>query len=258
MKLQTEDILGYPVTAVSLDECVNGLVKHIVGADGGAMTKPVWLACLNPHSIQTALADPAAAQALKAADILVPDGAGIVMASQIAGGEIRERITGSDIFAEISRRLQGQGDISFFFLGSTDETLAMIKNKMAMEFPHIRFVGSYSPPFKQVFSDEDNRTMIEAVNAAEPDILWVGMTAPKQEKWIHENIDKLKVKFVAAVGAVFDFYVGNVKRSHPWFQEHGLEWLPRLIQQPRRLWRRTFISAPHFLYMVIKHKVANL
>jgi len=100
--------------------------------------------------------------------------------------------------------------------------------------------------------------MIEAVNRAGPDVLWVGMTAPKQEKWIHQNKDKLNVKFIGAVGAVFDFYAGNVKRSHPWFQEHGLEWLPRLLQEPRRLWRRTFVSAPLFLCMVLLQRMFGI
>jgi len=90
--------------------------------------------------------------------------------------------------------------------------------------------------------------MIAAVNTAGPDVLRVGMTAPKQEKWIYRNRDRLNVKFIAAVGAVFDFYTGTVKRSHPGFQKLGLEWLPRLLQQPGRLWSRTVISAPVFLF----------
>ena len=94
--------------------------------------------------------------------------------------------------------------------------------------------------------------MVTAVNAAAPDVLWVGMTAPKQEKWILENHARLNVKFAAAIGAVFDFYTGKVKRSHPVFQRLGLEWLPRLIQQPRRLWRRMFVSAPIFIWHVLR------
>lgn len=96
--------------------------------------------------------------------------------------------------------------------------------------------------------------MIAAVNAARPHVLWVGMTAPKQEKWIHQYRDRLDVNFVAAVGAVFDFYVGTVKRSPPWFLDHGLEWLPRLVQQPGRLWNRTLVSAPRFLHAVVRQR----
>ena len=253
--MQTEDILGYRVAAVSLDACVEGLVKGIATAGDGTAAKPFWLACLNPHSAQIAMSDPAAEDALKAADVLIPDGVGVVLASRILGGGIRKRITGSAIFRELSRRLNNRGGAAYFFLGSTEETLAAIETRLAGEFPGIRFAGAYSPPFKEVFSEKESRAMIEAVNRAAPDVLWVGMTAPKQEKWIHQNKDKLNVKFIGAVGAVFDFYAGNVKRSHPWFLEHGLEWLPRLLQEPRRLWQRTFISAPLFLLRVLRERI---
>ena len=96
--------------------------------------------------------------------------------------------------------------------------------------------------------------MRDAINEARPDVLWVGMTAPKQEKWIYENRSGLDVKFIGPIGAVFDFYAGSVKRSHPLFQRMGLEWLPRLIRQPRRLWRRNFISNPSFLLRVALQK----
>ncbi len=245
----TEDILSYSVVAAPPETCADALVKRIT-----ATTKPFWLACLNPHSVRMAANDPLAEAALKAADILIPDGIGVVLASHILGGGIRERITGSHIFRELSCRLNREGNASYFFLGSTEETLAAIKTKLALEFPHISFAGAYSPPFTECFSEEENRAMIESINGTVTDVLWVGMTAPKQEKWIYENINKLNVKFVAAVGAVFDFYVGNVQRSHPWFLNHGLEWLPRLLQEPRRLWRRTFISAPLFLMRVLAHR----
>jgi N-acetylglucosaminyldiphosphoundecaprenol N-acetyl-beta-D-mannosaminyltransferase len=260
--IPTENILGYPVAAVSPEACVDALMKGIDAATGGeardgTAVKPFWLACLNPHSVQMAMSDPAAVKALRAADVLIPDGMGVVLASRILGGGIRERITGSDIFRELNCSLNDRGGTSCFFLGSTKETLGAIKARMAVGFPSIRFAGSYSPPFKEIFCVEENQLMIEAVNQAAPDVLWVGMTAPKQEKWIYQNKNRLNVKFIAAVGAVFDFYTGNVKRSHPWFLKHGLEWLPRLLQEPRRLWQRTFISAPLFLLMVLKQRITS-
>lgn len=99
--------------------------------------------------------------------------------------------------------------------------------------------------------------MRRVINLAKPDVLWVGMTAPKQEKWIYANLPHLNVKFAAAIGAVFDFYTGRVKRSSPIFQKLGLEWLPRLVSQPRRLWRRMIISAPIFIWHIIKYKLLN-
>jgi N-acetylglucosaminyldiphosphoundecaprenol N-acetyl-beta-D-mannosaminyltransferase len=105
--------------------------------------------------------------------------------------------------------------------------------------------------------DVELEAMIAAINQASPDILWVGMTAPKQEKWIHQNLHRLDVRFAAAIGAVFDFYTGRVIRSHPVFQRLGLEWLPRLIQEPGRLWRRMFISAPVFMWHVVRARLRS-
>jgi len=157
----------------------------------------------------------------------------------------------------LSERLNALGGYSYFFLGSTEECLADIRTRLAQDYPNIRFAGSYSPPYKPEFSDEDNRLMVEAINAASPDVLWVGMTAPKQEKWIFQNKDRLNVKFIGAIGAVFDFYTSRVQRSHPIFQKLGLERLPRLCREPRRLWRRNFISTPKFLWLVMKQRVGG-
>lgn len=250
--LTIENILNYSVAAVSMSRCLDVVEEEINTA-----VKPLYLACLNPHSVHIASIDPEADEALKAADVLIPDGSGIVLASGMLDGSIPERITGSDIFWGLSNRFNEKGDFSYYFLGSTEGTLAVIKERLAVDFPGIKFAGSYSPPFKEVFSEEENRAMIEAVNQAEPDILWVGMTAPKQEKWIYQNKDKLKVKFIGAVGAVFDFYAGNVKRAHPWLQEHGLEWVARFVQEPRRLWRRTFISSSVFLLRILNQKLRS-
>ena len=126
---------------------------------------------------------------------------------------------------------------------------------MEVEYRNIRVVGTYSPPFKTDYSAQESRQMTEVVNAARADVLWVGLTAPKQEKWIYENKKALNVKFIGAVGAAFDFYAGTVKPSPAFFRRHGLDWLPRLLQQPRRLWRRTFVSAPIFLWHVLKARM---
>lgn len=241
-----EYILGYQVTTNGIYDSVKKIVHWLDTDAQGKM-----FVCANPHSLVVSKSDPLFQKAIHDADLVTPDGAGIVLASKILGGSIRERVTGSDIFQGLSARLNETGGRSYFFLGSTEETLAAIRAKMAVEFPEVRFAGSYSPPYKPEFSEEDSRKMIEAINKAKPDVLWVGMTAPKQETWIYKNRNKLDVKFIGAIGAVFDFYSGNVKRSHPVFQKVGLEWLPRLLQEPRRLWRRNFISNPKFLLRVI-------
>lgn len=142
----------------------------------------------------------------------------------------------------------------FYFLGSTPETLAAIERRMVLDYPNLILAGTFSPPFKADYSEAELADMIDAINASSADVLWVGLTAPKQEKWIHQNRARLNVRFAGAIGAVFDFYTGRIKRSHPVYQKLGLEWLPRLLQEPRRLWRRMGVSAPIFLWHVFRQR----
>ena len=133
-------------------------------------------------------------------------------------------------------------------------TLELIQRKMEREFPNIE-TAVYSPPFRTHFSEDDTRTMIQIVNDFQPDILFVGMTAPKQEKWVFDNQHFINVRVIASIGAVFDFYAGTVKRSGPIWIKLGLEWLPRLMREPKRLWRRNLISTPLFIIELIKEKL---
>ncbi len=248
--MNSQNVLDYSVYSGSLEQFVDSVVVNITNNDS-----PTWLACINPHSYVVALDDGEFSDALQGADWLIPDGQGIVLASYLLGGGIDQRITGSDIFAAVNSKANEMGSLSVFFLGSTPDCLEKIRVKMECDYPKIRFAGSYSPPFTQDYTVDELNAMVAAINLAKPDILWVGMTAPKQEKWIYQNFDKLDVRFAAAIGAVFDFYAGRIKRSHPVYQLLGLEWLPRLIQEPRRLWRRMFISAPIFLWHVYKSRL---
>jgi len=247
-----ERILDFHVETRGTLACVGEMADWVASGRGLR-----WLACLNPHSCAVSFRDPEFGRALRGADWVVPDGVGILLASRILGGSIRERVTGSDIFLHLSRRLNRVGGKSVFFLGATESTLEEIRRRMAREFPNLRVAGTYSPGFTPEFTDAEVRAMVHAVNAARPDVLWVGMTAPKQEKWIFRHGSRLNVKVACAIGAVFDFYTEKVPRSHPAFQRFGLEWLPRLLRQPGRLWRRTFVSAPAFLWRVVRSRVAG-
>jgi len=139
-----------------------------------------------------------------------------------------------------------------FFLGSSNNVLNVIRERAAVDYPRVR-IEAYSPPYKPVFSEEDSNAMIEAVNAVNPDLLWIGMTAPKQEKWIYTHWDKLNINcHVGAIGAVFDFYAGTVKRAPEKWQKAGFEWLYRLIKEPRRLWKRYLIGNALFVNYIVR------
>ena len=249
--VSTEKILGYDIAKDGVEACCDQSMQWAM-ADSGTRV----FVCANPHSLHVAESDELFKRALRDADLVTPDGVGILLASKMLGREIDVRVTGGDVFYGLSRRMNEKGGMSCFFLGSTDDVLNQIREKMAREYPNIK-VSTYSPPFKPEFDKADVDAMIKVVNEAEPDVLWVGMTAPKQEKWIYQNKDKLDVRFIGAIGAVFDFYIGRIKRSHPLFMKLGLEWLPRLVQEPRRLWRRNFVSNPLFLFRVILSKFGS-
>lgn len=141
------------------------------------------------------------------------------------------------------------------FMGSSDRVLEMIMQKAAIDYPNLEII-SYSPPYKTEFSDEDNTAIIKAVNEADPDLLWIGMTAPKQEKWAYQHWKDLDIHcHVGTIGAVFDFYAGTAKRAPQWMQEHSLEWLYRLFKEPRRMWRRYLIGNLLFIFNICKEKL---
>ena len=213
---------------------------------------------INAHSYNTALKDKLFAEALQRGDALIPDGASIVMACRWlkAKSQPKERIAGWDLFVMEMERLNRKGG-KCFFMGSSEKVLGLIKERTKAVYPNIT-VETYSPPYKPEFTQEDNQAMIAAVNRAQPDLLWVGMTAPKQEKWAYAHLKELEVNGpISTIGAVFDFFAENVQRAPVWWQEHGLEWLYRLIKEPKRMWRRYIIGNCLFLWNITKEKFTS-
>lgn len=242
------EILGYRVSCGAAGAIAREVLGWIEHGDGCR-----WAACLNPHSYAVASREGHFREALLDAHWLLPDGVGIVLAARLLGRPLEGRVTGMDLFTEIHARAPAlRRPLRVFLLGSTEDTLARASERLVRDHPGVRVAGVHSPPFARSFTPEQDAEMVEAVNGAHADVLWVSMTAPKQELWLRRNLPRLRVRFAAAVGAAFDFYTGKVRRSHPLAQRMGLEWLPRLIREPRRLWRRTFVSAPMFLWDLAK------
>ena len=212
---------------------------------------------VNAHSFNTAKKDQLFADALTNGDVLIPDGVSIVKACKWikAKSQPKERIAGWDLFEfEMGRLNENQNENEnkkrVMFMGSSEKVLELIRKKAAEVYPNIEVV-TYSPPYKPEFTDEDNRAIVEAINEANPDLLWIGMTAPKQEKWTYSHWNELNIHcHVGTIGAVFDFFAGTYKRAPQWWQDHSLEWLYRLLKEPKRMWRRYVLGNPLFLWNI--------
>jgi N-acetylglucosaminyldiphosphoundecaprenol N-acetyl-beta-D-mannosaminyltransferase len=232
------------VTHLSLAECLARSLSWV-----GARRETRTIVCANPHCLYLASRDASYAGALHSADLVLPDGVGVTLASRLFGWGIGNRITGSDIFHAVNSAAASTAENRVFLLGSTTHVLEEMARRIVEMYPGLEVAGFYSPPFKDSFDLGEVVEMAERVNKCRPDILWVGMTAPKQEKWINDARPYLEVPFVGAVGAVFEYVAGTQPRPGRFVRRLGLEWLFRLLREPRRLWRRTFVSAPRFLWL---------
>ncbi|MHA6249632.1 WecB/TagA/CpsF family glycosyltransferase [Pontibacter sp. CAU 1760] len=210
---------------------------------------------INQYSYCIAEKDVDFKNSLIESDVLLPDGIGIVAASKFLNQQHIAKIAGADLHDYLLRKLEISGG-KCFYLGSSDETLRKIKVRLKNDFPSIQ-VASFSPPYKPQFSQEDNALMLAEVNAFKPDVLFIGMTAPKQEKWAHAHKALLDANIICSIGAVFDFYAGTVKRPGKFWINSNLEWLGRLFNEPRRMWKRYIYYGFVFGYYLLKEKVRS-
>ncbi|MBS0375191.1 MAG: WecB/TagA/CpsF family glycosyltransferase [Proteobacteria bacterium] len=235
-------LLGYRISASSADELADDcLATRPAGA-------PLTVACANVHSLVTAATDRAFHEALRGAGRVTADGAPLRVAGRLLGESIGPRVTGWDLYVSTMARLDRRHGTAYF-LGSTPAVLARIESRAARDYPNVR-VLSRSPPFGE-WSAGDETEIVAQINAVRPDIVWVGMSAPRQEKWAARCAARLDTNAVAGIGAVFDFYAGTVPRAPHLMRRAGLEWLYRLWREPRRLWRRYFVSGPRFVALVL-------
>ncbi|MBR4650927.1 MAG: WecB/TagA/CpsF family glycosyltransferase [Prevotella sp.] len=221
---------------------------------------------INAFSYNNAQKDEAFAMALVNGDVLIPDGMSVVKACQWLGNPDapKERVAGWDLFMHEMKKLNALKPLEtsihherkrVLFFGSSERVLELIRERTKKDFPNLEVV-TYSPPYKDEFSEEESKAMVDFINDADPDLMWVGMTAPKQEKWTYQHWQEMNIRcHVGTVGAVFDFYAGTLKRAPLWWQQHGIEWLYRLMKEPRRMWKRYIIGNVEFLWYVIGEKL---
>lgn len=239
-------ILGVPVGPRTLRELLEATTRAIVSRQ-----QVFTFACANPHSLVVAQSDGEFMRALRAFSAVVADGVGLRVAARLASIDVGPRITGMDFFCGVMGVLN-ERRARVFFLGSTEHVLQALRSRLATDYPLVS-VETLSPPFGE-WSAAQQAIILERIRESRPDVLWVGMTAPRQEKWIHENAADCRTPVVGAIGAVFDYYAGTVSRAPQWICDMGFEWLYRLAGEPRRLWKRTLVSAPYFFWIVARDR----
>lgn len=240
--IATVPLLDYSIYSGDLQGCI--------------VTEKTLINTINQYSFCIAEKDVAFKKALQQSDILLPDGMAVVAAVKLLTGTKIKKIAGADIHHYLLDELNKKGGCCFY-LGSSENTLLKITTRLSKEFPNIK-AGTFSPPYKTEFSDVDSQQMITAVNTFQPDVLFVGMTAPKQEKWSFQHKEQLNTKIICSIGAVFDFYAGTIIRPHPFWIQLRLEWFIRLIKEPKRMWKRYLYYGPVFIKLILEKKLQNV
>ncbi|MCX5694949.1 MAG: WecB/TagA/CpsF family glycosyltransferase [Candidatus Omnitrophica bacterium] len=188
--------------------------------------------------------------------IVFPDSMPILWAAKFLGTPFKEKISGSDLFPKLCEVASQKGR-KVFFLGGREGAATKSVEILVGKFPDLQVVGTYCPPFGFEHDEQENRKVIEIIQKAKPDILFVGLGAPKQEKWICKYKDQYQVPVSIGIGGSLEFVSGMVKRAPKWMQNAGLEWFWRLIMEPRRLWKRYLIDDPIFFWLVLKQKFSK-
>ena len=238
------DILGTKVNTFNLDETIRLYEKAILNGE------KLRVSVTPVNCVLWARNNQNLSNLYNSADNVTADGVPLIWASKLLGEPIRGRVTGLDLLPEFSK-VAAENRYSFFFLGAAEGVAERLKEKLETQNPGLNVVGTYSPPYAETYSYEENNKMIKMINEVKPNVLWVSLTAPKQDYWIYDHFDKLEVNIAIGVGAAFDVVVGDINRSPEWMQKYGLEWFYRLIKEPKRLYRRYLIEAPKFIPLVL-------
>lgn len=237
-------VLGSRVHLASVGHTVDCMEDWIARRDGVCRRVVVT----GFHGLWEAHNNPKLQTMLNSAELWVPDGIAPVWVARLRGHRNVQRAPGAEIMQEFFRRANKKKFRSYFY-GDTDATLSALQSTLARDFPGHEVAGAYSPPFR-VLTPEEDQAIIDRINAARPDVLWVGLGMPKQDIWIYERLDRLQVPVAIGVGAAFAFIAGTVERCPQWIGSLGFEWVYRFLKEPKKLWRRDLLDGPRFLLHV--------
>jgi len=241
--VRMREILGLPIAMTDYAEAMDVMDGMIARRERG------YVCATAVHAVMVGQDDPEMRSALQGSTLTVPDGMPLVWAANLLGDDLRDRVYGPELMLRYCERSAEKGHRVFLYGGRDQGSLAQLTLNLRLRFPGIKIVGGYSPPFRALTDDEDN-AIADQINAAQPDIVWVGIGVPKQEKWMARMRDRIDAPVLAAVGAAFDFHAGRVSMAPEWMQNRGLEWTYRIAQEPRRLLPRYLIHNPRFVAKV--------
>ena len=252
------NILGTHINSIRNTDLLDALAKVIVDwRNNPSFSNSTTQVCITPtNSILAARKQPQVQAIYNAAEWVICDGVPVKWAAGFLGTPIVERITGLDLLPDLIQ-LAHEKNFTVFLLGASPGVGEQLKNKIEAEYPNCKVKGVYVPPFMSVFTEEENQKMLEAVNQSGADILLVSLTAPKQDIWIAQHKHLLKVPLSIGIGGAFEVMAGLVPRAPKWMHGAGLEWLYRLIQEPKRMYRRYLIEAPLFIPLIIRQKFSK-
>jgi N-acetylglucosaminyldiphosphoundecaprenol N-acetyl-beta-D-mannosaminyltransferase len=246
----TREVLGVPVAMVDYDRAIAVMDRLIERRERGYV-------CAAPvHALMVAQDDPEMLAALRGSTMVVPDGMPVVWAANLLGEKLGDRVYGPELMLRYSQHSAARGHRVWLYGGRDQGSLVQLALSLRRRHPGIRVVGGYSPPFRPLSEDEE-AAVARQINQARPDVLWVGIGVPKQEKWMARMRDRLDVPVMVGVGAAFDFHAGRVSMAPAWMQERGLEWIYRTWQEPRRLMGRYLTTNPRFVAAFARQYLAQ-
>lgn len=238
------DVLGVRISAVDMPTAVAEIESWVDRRERN------YVCVTGVHGVMESQRDADLKMIHNRSGLTVPDGMPMVWAGHRAGAPWMSRVYGPDLMLAVLQRAIERGWSSYFY-GGAEGTPELLVERLSSRFDGLKVAGTYSPPFRALTPEED-ADIVRAINASGADLVWVGLSTPKQERWMAEHVDRLGVSVLIGVGAAFDFHAGLVSQAPAWMQRRGLEWLYRLGREPKRLWRRYLRNNPAFVVAILR------
>jgi N-acetylglucosaminyldiphosphoundecaprenol N-acetyl-beta-D-mannosaminyltransferase len=238
------DVLGVRVSAINMSDALTALEQWIEDRT------PTYVCVTGVHGVMESQADPTLTNIHNASGLTTPDGMPMVWCGRMAGARWMTRVYGPDLMLAVCEQAAVRGWRMFLY-GAAPGVPEQLAERLRSRYPGLKVVGTLSPPFREL-DPKEKAQIAERINNAAPDVVWVGLSTPKQERWMSEFRAHLEAPILVGVGAAFDIHAGNLPQAPGWMQKAGLEWAFRLSQEPRRLWRRYLSNNPRFVWSIVR------